>query len=82
MIGAEWWVDVWTQVYFEMSHIFTVLSIDPEANTAKLEWFKDTVVTESVWLPALYFLALLVNFLGFLVFYYNSPPKMISGWIA
>lgn len=35
--GAEWWVEVWTQTYFEMSQIFTVVSIEPEARTDKLE---------------------------------------------
>lgn len=65
-----------------MSQIFTVVSIEPEAKTAKLEWLREIVVTESVWLPALYFFGLLVNFFGFFFFSSTSPPRMISGWIA
>jgi len=37
LIGAVWWVEVWTQIYFEMSQILTVVSIEPEAKTDKLE---------------------------------------------
>jgi len=36
-------------------------------------------VTESVWLPVLYFLGLFVNFLGFLLDDCIYPPKITSG---
>jgi hypothetical protein len=62
-----------------MSQIFIDLSIEPEASTPKLEWFRDNDVTASVWLPALYFLGLLVNFLGFLLEDCIYPPSMTSG---
>jgi hypothetical protein len=31
--------------------------MDPEASTERLEWFKESEVTEFSWLPALYFFA-------------------------
>ena len=67
---------------FEMSQILTVLSAEPDASTPKLAAFNDKLMTESVWLPALYFLLLLVNFLGFLLLLTTSPPKVISGSTA
>ena len=63
----------------EMSHILTVLSAEPEANTPRFAWFKDNVKTESVWLPSLNFLFWLENFLGFLLLLIIYPPKINSG---
>lgn len=65
-----------------MSHILTVESAEPDANTEKLEWFNDNDKTESVWLPCLNFLLLLLNFLGFLDLERIYPPNNKSGYIA
>lgn len=69
-------------VCLEMSQILTVVSAEPEARTPKLAAFKDKLMTESLWLPALNFLLLLVKFLGFLLLLMNSPPKVSSGSTA
>lgn len=61
-----WWSDVKIFVCFDISHIFTVLSADPDANTLIFAWFNDNVITASVWLPYLNFLFWFENFLGFL----------------
>ena len=45
---ALWCEEVCTQAYLEMSHILTVVSIDPEARTERLEWLREREVTESV----------------------------------
>jgi hypothetical protein len=45
---ALWWEEVCTHASFEISQIFTVVSIDPEARTEGLAQFKDKLVTESV----------------------------------
>jgi len=50
-----------------MSQIFTVLSADAEARTEMFAALSERLMTESVWLPSLNFLLLLVNFLGFLL---------------
>lgn len=63
----------------DISQILTVLSAEPDASTPKLALFNDKLMTESVWLPALYFLLLFVNFLGFLLLLTSSPPRVISG---
>ena len=45
---ALWCGEVWTQASLEMSHIFTVVSIEPEASTERLEWLREREVTESL----------------------------------
>ncbi len=60
-----WWSDVNIFICFEMSQILTVESVEPDAKTDKLEWLREIVNTESVWLPCLNFLFELLNFLGF-----------------
>lgn len=65
-----------------MSQIFTVLSADPEARTEIFAALSERLMTESVWLPSLNFLALLVNFLGFLLLLWSYPPKANSGSTA
>ena len=82
LTSPVWWEAVWTHTSLEMSHIFTVLSTDPEAKTDKFEWLRDSEVMASVWLPGLYFLFWLVNFLTFFFFCSIYPPKMTSGWMA
>ena len=56
------------QASLEMSQILTVESIDPEARTDKLTLLSEREGIGAVCDPGLYFLALLVNFLGFFFF--------------
>lgn len=79
---AVWWSAVKILACFEMSQILTVLSAEADAKTPMLAAFNDKLITESVWLPSLNFLPLLLNFLGFLLLEMISPPKVISGSTA
>lgn len=59
---------VWIFLAYLRSQIFTVKSAEPDANMFLCEGLSERVSTESVWLPSLYFLALLVNFFTFFLF--------------
>ena len=69
-------------VCFDKSHILTLSSADPDASTLRFDLLRETLNTESVWLPALYFLVSLVNFLGFFFLVKSYPPRIKSGSIA
>lgn len=80
--------------YDYISHIFIVVSAEPDNNIFYLNEFKLKDNTESVWLPSLniYYLWKFFTFLPFLPIYYfynyiysyssNSPPKIILGSMA
>ena len=82
MILSLWCSDVKKLFPFDKSQIFNDLSAEPEAKKPLFAWFKDRDITESVWLPSLYFLDLFENTFGFFLLRVISPPKIKSGWIA
>ena len=71
-----------TQVFLAISHIFTVLSAEPDSNMFGLNLLRLNDITDYWWLSGLNYLFFFFKFLTLLEDYSISPPNISVGSIT